>query len=385
MSEENTHSTLDSTEFTESHGDETAATRPVAGRLAEGHDDTTMPMGYGEYALYIGIDLGTSRTSISASNGQRHTIRSWVGYPKDVIARKRLGHDVLLGDEALDNRLALDMVQPLKRGVIDTDDPRCEVAVQALLKAVIDACGPTRGRAVYAVIGVPARASIENQRAILKAVKPLVSSAMVASEPFSVAYGLGVLSEALIVDIGAGTTDLCRMHGTMPEESDQITLYHGGDTVDVRLEEKIVEAFPQVQVTRNMARQFKEKYGFVSDTNQQCIVTLTDMGRPSEYDITEPLREACTSIVPEIIEAIHTLIGTFDPEFQARLRNNVILAGGGSCLNGLSLLVENGLSTLGGGRVTAVEEPMYAGANGALKMATEMPAKYWKYRTVPTE
>jgi rod shape-determining protein MreB len=37
--------------------------------------------------LYLGIDLGTSRTSVSASNGVRETIASYVGYPKDVVSR----------------------------------------------------------------------------------------------------------------------------------------------------------------------------------------------------------------------------------------------------------------------------------------------------------
>ena len=33
---------------------------------------------------------------------------------------------------------------------------------------------------------------------------------------------------------------------------------------------------------------------------------------------------------------------------------------------------------LGGGRVVTVEEPVYAGANGALKIARYMPSEYWK-------
>ena len=41
-----------------------------------------------EGVLYLGIDLGTSRTSVASSNGQRVTISSHVGYPKDVVAKK---------------------------------------------------------------------------------------------------------------------------------------------------------------------------------------------------------------------------------------------------------------------------------------------------------
>ena len=56
--------------------------------------------------LYLGIDLGTSRTSVAASNGQRVTISSHVGYPKDVVSRKLLKKDVLFGEEAVQHRLS---------------------------------------------------------------------------------------------------------------------------------------------------------------------------------------------------------------------------------------------------------------------------------------
>ena len=44
----------------------------------------------------IGIDLGTSRTSVAASNGVRETVWSYVGYPKDVVSRKLLKKDKVL-------------------------------------------------------------------------------------------------------------------------------------------------------------------------------------------------------------------------------------------------------------------------------------------------
>ena len=336
------------------------------------------PRERGEDDLCVGIDLGTSRTSISAGNGSRHTILSCVGYCKDVIGRKRLGKQVLVGQEALDNRLALDIVRPLRNGAIDASDSRCMKAVQELLKHAISLCEARADQPIQAVIGAPARASIESQKAILQAVEPLIASAMIVSEPFAVAYGLNILTEALVIDIGAGTTDLCRMHGTLPDEEDQITLLTGGDAIDEHLEQEILKRYPKVQLTRNMVRQMKEKYGFVTDPHQSCEVTLTEMGRPKKFDITDALRAACRSIIPEIVEAIYRLIGSFDPEFQAKLRGNVILAGGGSRLNGLPLLIEKDLKGLGDGNVIAVEEPTYAGSNGGLTMAMEMPARFWK-------
>ena len=74
--------------------------------------------------LYIGMDLGTSRTAISSSNGVRESMFSVVGYPKDHVARKLLQKEVLVGKEALDKRLSLEFHRPLAQGVLRNGDPR---------------------------------------------------------------------------------------------------------------------------------------------------------------------------------------------------------------------------------------------------------------------
>ena len=157
--------------------------RGAENRGLEAPLDPTVPLGNTKEAFYVGVDLGTSRTSISCSNGSRHTVPSYVGYCKDVIAERRLGQRVLVGQEALDNRLALDLVRPLRNGIIDTSDARSKEAVRELLTYAIDLCGPLSDLPIHAVIGAPARASVESQKAILAVVDPLVSSAMIVSEP----------------------------------------------------------------------------------------------------------------------------------------------------------------------------------------------------------
>ncbi|MBF0511882.1 MAG: rod shape-determining protein, partial [Candidatus Omnitrophica bacterium] len=182
----------------------------------------------------------------------------------------------------------------------------------------------------------------------------------------------------LIIDIGAGTVDLCRLHGTLPMDEDQITFDKAGDYVDDQFAKAIKAKHPDVQFTTNMIKALKEKHGFVADTVDKITAKFPVKGRPVEIDITSELRSACRSIVPPIIDAIAELIASYDPEFQEDLRNNVIIAGGGSQMIGLPKLVEEGMKELGGGKARRVEEPVFAGANGALKMAKRMPKHFWQ-------
>src|SRR5262245_59810933 len=94
--------------------------------------------------LHVGIDLGTSRSSISASNGQRHVVESYVGWPLDMVARKVLKKAVLVGREALDNRSMLDLHRPLEQGLIKEGSEKDEAAVRELLSYLLSLAGVSR-------------------------------------------------------------------------------------------------------------------------------------------------------------------------------------------------------------------------------------------------
>jgi rod shape-determining protein MreB and related proteins len=351
--------------------------------LARGDDDA-----YVENALLMGIDLGTSRSSISSMNGVRKTVESYVGYPKDPVSRKFLRLDMLFGRHALENQLALNLYRPLEKGVIKgtfegeggsaDEEKRNLKAAKDLLRHLVHLVRPERDQVLYGVVGVPAQATIKNKQAILDVARDVLDSVMIVSEPFSVAYGMERMSDVLVVDIGAGTTDLVRMHGTVPADEDQISYTIAGDAVDEKLFDLIKQRYPEVQLTVNMCRQFKELYGYVSDTKDKVEVMIPVDGKPTPHDITAELKQACEIMVKPILDGIHKLIATFNPEFQDRLRNNIILAGGGSQIRGLNKRIEDGLESVGGGKVTVVDEPLYAGANGALQLAMDMPAEYWQ-------
>ena len=250
-----------------------------------------------------------------------------------------------------------------------------------MVRHLLHSANSKPGQAIYGVIGAPARASIASKRILIDAARGILDAVMIVSEPFAVAYGMDILDRALVIDIGAGTVDLCRLHGTLPEQQDQITLDQAGDFVDEKLSTLIHKKYPQAQFNVNMVRALKERHGLVSEKADRVVAHFPVKGRPKDFDVTVELRKACRSIVPDIIDSIARLIATYDPEFQETIRSNVILAGGGSQMVGLPSLIEEGMAELGGGRVIRVEEPVFAGAGGALKMAQRMPKHFWKVLT----
>lgn len=337
--------------------------------------------------LYVGLDLGTSQSSICTSTDIRRTVTSVVGWPKDLISYKFLQKQVVIGDECLDNRMAVDMIWPLEHGVfrhrategeeIEGEDREGE-AVEHLVSYIVELAEAHPNQEIRAVIGCPARATDDDRKALTDAVSGLVKYAMVASEPFLVAYGLDLFNNALIIDIGAGTLDLCRMHGTIPAEEDQRTLIKAGNYIDSRFHMLLQEKVQDSPITLEMARRIKEQYAFVSSSKEVINVDFQVNGKPKTYDVTDELREACESILPDMIQSARELIVGFDPEFQNELRQNIVLAGGGSQIRGLAEEVRSNLTEFGTCRVSAVEDPIYAGAAGALSLATDMPESEWR-------
>lgn len=331
-----------------------------------------------EEKMIVGIDLGTSRSAISANNGKKKWVESYVGWPKDFIARKVVGAPILFGEEAIHHRLSLDLYRPLKNGVIKEGTARDEEAVKELISHLISLVQAKKDTSkVRAVIGVPAESFKVNKVAIKKAVAEFAESLLVVSEPFAVAYGVNALDNAMVIDVGAGTVDFCIMHGTVPSEDDQRTVLTAGDYIDQQLYNFLEERYPHSDFNLNMVRKFKEQYSFIGEPDRSVKVDIPVDGRPTKHDITEELRRACESILPAIVESMLELIAKFDPEYQDVIRKNVILAGGGSQIDGLDEYLEKVLSEYGDAKVQVVDDPLFGGSDGALALAQDMPDEYW--------
>jgi rod shape-determining protein MreB len=335
--------------------------------------------GQDEDVLHIGMDLGTSRSAVAASNGQRAWVESYVGWPRDFVSKKMLGERVLFGEEALENRTSLDMVRPLEQGVIRDGTARDEEAVRELIHHLVERAGAEKDDPVHAAVGVPAEALRVNKMAIRDAVREHADALMVVSEPFAVAYGLDALNNTLIIDVGAGTVDFCVMRGAMPAEEDQRSLTNAGDQIDRQLLELLEERYPEARFSDRAARRYKEQHGFIKKNGRMSVkVEVPVGGKVTSLTITDEVRQACSGILAPLVETAVDLIARYEPEFQEKVRQNIYLAGGGSQLVGLAEAVEEELGEYGPCTVKTVDDPLYAGANGALALAQDMPEEYWE-------
>lgn len=332
--------------------------------------------------LHVGVDLGTAHSAISASNGERHVIESYVGWPVDMVARKMVKKSVLIGREALDNRSMLDLRRPLEKGVLKEGSEKDGDAVRELLRHLV---GLAKGRfntngkqKVCAVVGVPARVFSVNKQMIREVLKGTVDSLMLVSEPFAVAYGLEELLHSMVIDIGAGTTDFCVMSGRYPTEEEQRSIVIAGDNIDDQLVKLIGAKYPEAKFSLHMVREWKEKWSFVGQPKQQVLVTAPVNGRPTSLDITNEVRTACEHLLAPITEFMLELIAKADPDYQERVRNNIILAGGGSRITGLAEHLQTALEQVGQGQVRIVEDPVFAGSNGGLALALNAPDSDWQ-------
>ena len=127
-----------------------------------------------------------------------------------------------------------------------------------------------------------------------------------------------------------------------------------------------------------MARDWKERFSFVGTPPEPIRVTAPVEGRPTQFDITEQMRTACEGLLPALTETMLDLISRVEPEYQERVRENVILSGGTGLIRGLGVALQSALDEIGGGRVRVVADPFHIGSDGGLALALDAPASEWE-------
>jgi rod shape-determining protein MreB and related proteins len=346
--------------------------------------------------LHLGFDWGTNKSCLKASFAGNQDlffeeiIPTVVGYAKEGIIDALLPDNatVLFGNEAIQHRLHLKLVQPMRDGVVEDLAAARDFAQH--LRSRIDV---PPGTELRAVIGVPANADATARENLRNCVHGLLDRVILIPEPFLAALGyrdesclndesyVDPIRNSLFVDIGGGTADVCLVQGYYPTAQDQVSVAFAGDKVDELFRDAILKTYPGCEISAISIRKLKEQHAFVGKASAAVIASVMLGGKAHKLDVTEQINTACTELLKRIFEAVKSLIVRAPGDSVAELLQNIVLTGGGSRIKGIDAELQRLLSEEGfeNPRVKLVGE-RYKDfvAKGALKAARQARENQWQ-------
>lgn len=349
----------------------------------------------GKKVIKVGFDFGTNTSVITAhENGKDVSIKpdiifTVVGYAKPNILPDILPDNkkILFGEDAIKDRLYVNLRWPLDKGtVVDFDAAKDFVSY---IKSLIDKGGE---KEIWMVVGSPARVTQHHLRNLRQAMGLNFDRFLIVPEPFLAVLGLreearlkdpsyqDPTRNSLVVDIGAGTTDLCIVQGYYPGPDEQMCIPKAGNDIDLTLRNDITARYPDVNLHSVSVTRIKEENSFVGSPPNKVVVKLYINGYPREVDITDFIGNACEIIIDDIVKGIQELIRKVDVDVIEPLLNNIMLTGGGSLIRGICEFIEDKLHNLGyvSAKVTRAKEYKRLVSKGALKIALAARDDQWQ-------
>ena len=346
--------------------------------------------------LHLGLDWGTAHTQMIATwAGEMTPVHNeiWptvVGYAKDGTVENLLPENstVLFAQEAVRHRLHLNMVQPVVNGRVG------EAKVARHFAEYLRSRLPRGEQAeVRAVVGIPCGCDAQEREHFREALEGLVDGCLLIPKPFLAAVGARQLpppadpqyvdpvSNSLIIDLGAGATDLCIIQGCYPSAEEQIHIPEGGDALDAHLMHGLQEAYPDLQISPLKLRELKEQSACAGTPEARTWAELFIGGKLQRVDLTQIVGDSCHRFLEKIAQSIVVLINQADIETTQELISNIFLTGGGSRIRNICRELERLLQTKGMDqvrvRLLGNGTQNYV-ALGALKASQQAREKQWQ-------
>lgn len=294
----------------------------------------------------IGIDLGTA-TVIVAVKGKGIVTRE----PSVVAMDKNTGRLLQVGMAA--QRMLgrtpgnIVAIRPLNEGVISDYD-----MTERMLKELVRKVTSFSLFKPRILISVPSGITEVEERAVIDAgMEAGARKVYLIEEPVAAAIGAGMdiakPEGNMVVDIGAGTTDIAVISLSGVVRSESITI--AGDAFDDAII-KYVRKKHNVLIGQNTAEELKKSIGCVYpkpdvtsvEVKGRCLMT----GLPRLISVgSNEMIEAFEGVAEKILEAIHQVLENTPPELVADISDNgIILTGGGSMVYGMERLIESSTS-----------------------------------------
>ncbi len=329
------------------------------------------------FAYDLAIDLGTANTLVYIK-GQGVVIRE----PSVVAVQhdSRGGYKVLaVGEEA---KLMLGRtpgnimaIRPLKDGVISDFD-----ITQAMLRHFIHQVQKNNASFFRfkprIIIAVPSGITQVERRAVRESAESAgVKEVFLIEEPMAAAIGAGLpITEAsgnMIVDIGGGTTEVAviSLAGIVYSDSARV----GGDAMDENIIQFVKKKYNLLigersaeEIKIHLGSAFEPKEPKTREIKGRDLVT----GIPKTLVLNDAeIRESLADVCDEIVQTVRNALERTPPELASDIVDKgIVLAGGGSLLDGLDALLreQTGLS------VFHAEDPLSCVAIGTGKVLDQI-------------
>ncbi len=291
----------------------------------------------------IAIDLGSSNIEVWTKN-KGIIVRE----PSMVAYDKENDKIVAFGEEArqMVSRTTGNLVaiRPLKNGTISD----YSVTEKMLRHYIQMALGYRAFRKPFISVCIPSNVTEVERRAVEEATyQSGARDVTIVEETVAAAIGAGIdITKPvgnLIVDIGAGTTDIAVLSIGAPVL--QTTLKSAGNMCNEMIT-RYIRRYHSLFVDESTAEEVKIKIGTAYKRPQADTIQISGRnvltGLPKTISITsEEVREAMVETVSEIADAVHGILEKTPPELAADIAGRgIVLTGGGAMLDGLTELIE---------------------------------------------
>ena len=313
-------------------------------------------------ATDIGIDLGSSKTVIFSSS------KVVLELPSVVTVDVDTWEAIYFGEKAKQTigrtPESLQSVYPIEHGVIADYD-----LTELMLKNYMQQAFGNKILRPRIMATLPAGLTELQHRSLANVVESAGGRNITVIEgPLAIAFGLeldfSVPHGTLIVDIGAGTTDVAviSMGGIATCDSFKTASFD----IDAQIMRYVRKEF-NIEIGPLTAEEIKIKVG--SAVQRDIEIAMVAKGRnvfsglPESFEITSSeVYEAINDTIDTICNAIRVVLNKTDPDLVADIMNDgLYLAGGGSKLNGFAERISKFLNI----KVHQMEDPSHSVVKGA--------------------
>lgn len=313
-------------------------------------------------AKEIGIDIGSSKTVIFSSS------KVVLELPSIVTVDSETYEPYYYGEKAKQTLGrtpdSFECVFPIEHGIIAEYD-----IAEAMLKEYMSRAFGNRIVRPKIMATLPVGLTELQHHSLSNVVEAAGGrNVSVIESPLAIAFGLGLdFSKPhgyLIVDIGAGTTDIAvvSMGGIATCESFKTASFD----FDAQIMKYIRKEY-NIEIGNLMAESIKKQIGTVVPRPVEIAMVAKGRnvftGLPESFEITSTeIYEAIKETADAICNSIRLVLSKTDPDLVADINNDgLYLAGGGSLIHGMDKLISEYTGTV----VHSLEDPTHSVVRGA--------------------